>query len=206
MSTELLINFQSSLDFGRNGMYRMLSQRLTAQDGVYGWRPCKIWLPIDVVIFNLVCLNERLKVWAPQNDCTQWLGRELTDRTVRSSNSVQASRLVLSRLGQCGSASALVLSLGGMVARHRKGGINEGANLLTGQSVVRTQSKHLDWFCLDLGNAAVPRPSSFLWVAWETLSRTSWWVKSPRMRRMKFTHDLLRSRTDVSRRWIFSLN
>ncbi|KAG5444707.1 hypothetical protein CSKR_107757 [Clonorchis sinensis] len=51
----------------------------------------------------------------------RWLGREFTDRTVRGSNPTSASRLPLSRLGQPGSSSALVLPSGGMAVRHRKG-------------------------------------------------------------------------------------
>ncbi|KAG5442314.1 Tubulin-specific chaperone C [Clonorchis sinensis] len=52
----------------------------------------------------------------------KWLEREFTDRKVRGSNPTRsASRLPLSRLGQPGSSPALVLPLGGMAARHRKG-------------------------------------------------------------------------------------
>ncbi|KAG5444945.1 hypothetical protein CSKR_103541 [Clonorchis sinensis] len=51
----------------------------------------------------------------------KWLEREFTDRKVRSSNLTSASRLPLSRLGQPGSISVLVLPSGGMTARNRKG-------------------------------------------------------------------------------------
>ncbi|KAG5449416.1 hypothetical protein CSKR_107566 [Clonorchis sinensis] len=51
----------------------------------------------------------------------KWLEREFTDRKVCGSNPTSASRLPLSRLGQPGSISALVLPSGGMAARHRKG-------------------------------------------------------------------------------------
>ncbi|KAG5442256.1 hypothetical protein CSKR_100159 [Clonorchis sinensis] len=51
----------------------------------------------------------------------KWLEREFTDRKVRGSNRTSASRLPLSRLGQPGSISALVLPSGGMAARHWKG-------------------------------------------------------------------------------------
>ncbi|KER19002.1 hypothetical protein T265_12059 [Opisthorchis viverrini] len=40
------------------------------------------------------------------------------------------------------------------------------ANLLTGRSVVRTQSLHLDCFCIGLGNPAVSQLSYFSRVAW----------------------------------------
>ncbi|KAG5441528.1 hypothetical protein CSKR_109759 [Clonorchis sinensis] len=48
------------------------------------------------------------------------LEREYADRKVRGSNPTSASRLPLSRLGQPGSLSTLVLPLGSMAARHRK--------------------------------------------------------------------------------------
>ncbi|KAG5449685.1 Actin-1 [Clonorchis sinensis] len=51
----------------------------------------------------------------------KWVEREFTYRRVRGSNPASASRLPLSRLGQPGSISALVLPSGGMAARHRKG-------------------------------------------------------------------------------------
>ncbi|KAG5450703.1 hypothetical protein CSKR_102923 [Clonorchis sinensis] len=51
----------------------------------------------------------------------KWLEREFNNRKVRGSNPTSASRLPLSRLGQPGSISALVLPSGGMAARHRKG-------------------------------------------------------------------------------------
>ncbi|KAG5447576.1 hypothetical protein CSKR_101342 [Clonorchis sinensis] len=51
----------------------------------------------------------------------KWLEREFTDRKVRGSNPTSASRLHLPRLGQPRSITALVLPLGGMGARHRKG-------------------------------------------------------------------------------------
>ncbi|KER22348.1 LOW QUALITY PROTEIN: hypothetical protein T265_14881, partial [Opisthorchis viverrini] len=47
--------------------------------------------------------------------------REFTDRKVRGSNPISASRLLLSRLGQPGNILALVPSSGGMAAVHRKG-------------------------------------------------------------------------------------
>ncbi|KAG5455100.1 hypothetical protein CSKR_107358 [Clonorchis sinensis] len=51
----------------------------------------------------------------------KWLEREFTDRKVRGSNPISASRLPLSRLGQPGSIPALVLPSGSMAARHRRG-------------------------------------------------------------------------------------
>ncbi|KAG5443802.1 Secretion-regulating guanine nucleotide exchange factor [Clonorchis sinensis] len=51
----------------------------------------------------------------------KWLEREFTDRKVRGSNPISASRLPLSRFGQPGNISALVHPSGGMAARHRKG-------------------------------------------------------------------------------------
>ncbi|KAG5444112.1 hypothetical protein CSKR_104199 [Clonorchis sinensis] len=58
------------------------------------------------------------------------LENEFTDQKVRGSNptSASASRLPLSRLGQPGSTSALVLPPGGMAARHRKGATDERTN------------------------------------------------------------------------------
>ncbi|KAG5443926.1 hypothetical protein CSKR_100824 [Clonorchis sinensis] len=56
---------------------------------------------------------------------SKWLEREFTDRKVRNSNPNSASRLPLSRLGQPGSSSALVLPSGGMAVRHRKGATAE---------------------------------------------------------------------------------
>ncbi|KAG5454334.1 Trafficking kinesin-binding protein 1, partial [Clonorchis sinensis] len=50
----------------------------------------------------------------------EWLRRQLTDRTVGGSNPTSASRLLLSRLEQPGSASALVPPSIGVAARHRK--------------------------------------------------------------------------------------
>ncbi|KAG5449705.1 hypothetical protein CSKR_103080 [Clonorchis sinensis] len=50
----------------------------------------------------------------------QWLELEFTDRKIRRSNPTFASRLLLSKLGQPGSIPALVLSSGGVAARHRK--------------------------------------------------------------------------------------
>ncbi|KER28116.1 LOW QUALITY PROTEIN: hypothetical protein T265_13641 [Opisthorchis viverrini] len=50
----------------------------------------------------------------------KWLEREFTDRKVRGSNPTSATRLPLSKLGQLGSITALVLPSGGMAARHRK--------------------------------------------------------------------------------------
>ncbi|KAG5447920.1 hypothetical protein CSKR_113386 [Clonorchis sinensis] len=50
----------------------------------------------------------------------KWLEREFTDLNVRDSNPITASRLPLSRLGNPGSISALVLPSGGMAARHQK--------------------------------------------------------------------------------------
>ncbi|KAG5445244.1 ATP synthase subunit alpha, mitochondrial [Clonorchis sinensis] len=58
-------------------------------------------------------------------EIAQRLERERTDRKVRGSNPASASRLPLSRLGQPGSIPALVLPLGGMAARHRKGATAE---------------------------------------------------------------------------------
>ncbi|KAG5443807.1 Scoloptoxin SSD976 [Clonorchis sinensis] len=55
----------------------------------------------------------------------KWLEREFSDRKVRSSNPTSASRLPLSRLGQPGSISALVLPSGCMASRQRKGGTAE---------------------------------------------------------------------------------
>ncbi|KAG5455343.1 hypothetical protein CSKR_105498 [Clonorchis sinensis] len=55
------------------------------------------------------------------SEMAQWLQREITDRKVRGSNPTSVSRLPLSRLGQSGCISALVLPSGGMAARHRKG-------------------------------------------------------------------------------------
>ncbi|KER25355.1 hypothetical protein T265_07157 [Opisthorchis viverrini] len=50
-----------------------------------------------------------------------WLEREFTDRKVRGSNPISDSRIPLFRLGQPGSIAALVLPLGSMAVRHRKG-------------------------------------------------------------------------------------
>ncbi|KAG5452374.1 hypothetical protein CSKR_102277 [Clonorchis sinensis] len=50
-------------------------------------------------------------------EMAQWLKREFTDRKVLGSNPTQASRLILSTLGQPGSISALVLPSGGMAAQ-----------------------------------------------------------------------------------------
>ncbi|KAG5449590.1 hypothetical protein CSKR_101578 [Clonorchis sinensis] len=55
----------------------------------------------------------------------KWLERGFTDWKVRGSNPISASRLPLSRLGQPGSIPALVLPLGGMAARQRKGATAE---------------------------------------------------------------------------------
>ncbi|KAG5452617.1 hypothetical protein CSKR_100442, partial [Clonorchis sinensis] len=72
-------------------------------------------------------ISERFS-WVPDEICStkemrwpKWLEREFTDRKVRGSYPTSASPLLLSRLGQPGSIRALVLPLGGMVARHRKG-------------------------------------------------------------------------------------
>ncbi|KAG5454076.1 hypothetical protein CSKR_112620 [Clonorchis sinensis] len=54
-------------------------------------------------------------------ETVQWLEREFTDRKVRGSNPTYASRLPMSTTVQPGSIPVLVLPLGGMAARHRKG-------------------------------------------------------------------------------------
>ncbi|KAG5447218.1 hypothetical protein CSKR_113521 [Clonorchis sinensis] len=51
----------------------------------------------------------------------QWLVRKFTDRKVRGSNPTSALRIPLSRPGQSDSIPALVLPLGDMTARYRKG-------------------------------------------------------------------------------------
>ncbi|KAG5453450.1 hypothetical protein CSKR_100538 [Clonorchis sinensis] len=61
----------------------------------------------------------------------KWLEREFTARNVRDSNPTSASRLPLSRLGQPGSISALVLPSVGMAARHQKGPTAERFILLS---------------------------------------------------------------------------
>ncbi|KAG5454288.1 hypothetical protein CSKR_113009 [Clonorchis sinensis] len=113
----------------------------------------------------------------------KWLERESTDRKVRGSNPTSASRLPLSRLGQPGSISALVLPSGGMAARHRKGVLqlsdffsqswsshqnplpplreHDGANLLTGRPVVRIQPRDHDCSCLHLSILTVSQFSRF---------------------------------------------
>ncbi|KAG5445470.1 hypothetical protein CSKR_103718 [Clonorchis sinensis] len=61
-------------------------------------------------------------------DGARWpkrLEREFTDRKVRGSNPTSVSRLPLSRLGQPGNIPSLVLPLGGMAVRHRKGATDE---------------------------------------------------------------------------------
>ncbi|KER26817.1 hypothetical protein T265_13932, partial [Opisthorchis viverrini] len=60
-----------------------------------------------------------------QCEMTQWLQRKFTDRKVRGSNPASASQLSLSRLGQPGSITALVLPSNSMAARHRKGATAE---------------------------------------------------------------------------------
>ncbi|KAG5448122.1 hypothetical protein CSKR_106379 [Clonorchis sinensis] len=59
----------------------------------------------------------------------QWLERLFTDRKVRISNPTSASRLP-SGLGQAGSIPALMLTSGGVAARHRKGLIEDDPNIL----------------------------------------------------------------------------
>ncbi|KAG5452228.1 hypothetical protein CSKR_112525, partial [Clonorchis sinensis] len=59
----------------------------------------------------------------------KWLEREFIDRKVRGSNPTSASLLLLSRLGQPGSISALVQPSGGMAVRHRKGATAERRQL-----------------------------------------------------------------------------
>ncbi|KAG5447866.1 hypothetical protein CSKR_200617 [Clonorchis sinensis] len=61
----------------------------------------------------------------PWDEMAQWLEREFTGRKVLGSNPTSASRLLLSRLGQPDSISALVFRMGGMVARRRKGATAE---------------------------------------------------------------------------------
>ncbi|KAG5442289.1 hypothetical protein CSKR_104861 [Clonorchis sinensis] len=65
----------------------------------------------------------------------KWVEREFTDRKVRGSNPTSASRLPLSRLGQPGSISALVLPSGSMAARHRKGVTTEHFGFLLGERI-----------------------------------------------------------------------
>ncbi|KAG5440970.1 hypothetical protein CSKR_109713, partial [Clonorchis sinensis] len=57
----------------------------------------------------------------PELEIARWLNRELTNQKVRGSNPTSASRLPLSGLGQPDSIPALVLPLGCMAVRHRKG-------------------------------------------------------------------------------------
>ncbi|KER31968.1 hypothetical protein T265_01900 [Opisthorchis viverrini] len=59
------------------------------------------------------------KLWGAR--WLKWLEREFTDRKVRDSNPISASRLPLSRLGQPSSIPVLVLPSGSMAARRRKG-------------------------------------------------------------------------------------
>ncbi|KAG5450497.1 hypothetical protein CSKR_109095 [Clonorchis sinensis] len=73
-------------------------------------------------------------------EIAQRLERERTDRKVRGSNPVSASRLPLSRLGQPGSIPALVLPSGGMAARHRKGATADWSTRLGNMSVQRVQT------------------------------------------------------------------
>ncbi|KAG5451293.1 hypothetical protein CSKR_106578 [Clonorchis sinensis] len=51
------------------------------------------------------------------DEVTQGLGRELTDRKILGSNPTSDSRLPLSRLGQPGSISVVVLPSGGMAVK-----------------------------------------------------------------------------------------
>ncbi|KAG5446787.1 hypothetical protein CSKR_105542 [Clonorchis sinensis] len=53
-------------------------------------------------------------------EMAQWIEREFTNQKVRVLNPTSVSRLPLSRLGQPGDSSALVLPSGCMAARHRK--------------------------------------------------------------------------------------
>ncbi|KAG5453997.1 hypothetical protein CSKR_102091 [Clonorchis sinensis] len=62
-----------------------------------------------------------LNVCERDGEMALWLRREFTDRKVRGSNPTPASRLPSFRLAQLGTFPAVVLLLGGMAARHRKG-------------------------------------------------------------------------------------
>ncbi|KER27015.1 hypothetical protein T265_05847 [Opisthorchis viverrini] len=57
-------------------------------------------------------------IWIFRARGLKWLEREFTDRKVRGSNPIFASRLPLSRLGQPGSIPALVPPSGGTAARN----------------------------------------------------------------------------------------
>ncbi|KAG5449710.1 hypothetical protein CSKR_103085 [Clonorchis sinensis] len=77
----------------------------------------------------------------------KWLEHEFTDWKVRGANPTSASRLHLSRLGQPGSISALVLLPGDMAARHRKGATAErGTNRLLTSSQSPRSNRRVDLF------------------------------------------------------------
>ncbi|KAG5446508.1 hypothetical protein CSKR_101471 [Clonorchis sinensis] len=85
----------------------------------------KIFLPCPRRVFAGSTVKNLLAKPCSNRAWLKWLEREFTDRKVRGSNPTSASRLPLSRLGQPGSISALVLPSGGMAARHRKGATAE---------------------------------------------------------------------------------
>ncbi|KAG5443929.1 hypothetical protein CSKR_100821 [Clonorchis sinensis] len=80
----------------------------------------------------------------------KWLEREFTDRKARGSNPTSASRLPLSRLGQPGSLSALVLPLGGMAAKHRKGVTAEQFSFWTPTMALRHVARSLCFTTIQL--------------------------------------------------------
>ncbi|KER26425.1 hypothetical protein T265_06340 [Opisthorchis viverrini] len=75
-------------------------------------------------------------------EMAEWLEREFTDRKVRGSNPISASRLPLSWLGLPVSIPALVLPSGGMAARHQKGVTAERSQwLLAGTTMSRLRNR-----------------------------------------------------------------
>ncbi|KER26803.1 hypothetical protein T265_06016 [Opisthorchis viverrini] len=87
-------------------------------------------------------LSVRCPTCSPRERWTKQLEREFTNRKVHASNLTSASRLSLSRLGKPGSIPALVLPLGSMAARHRKGRTAE--RLFSTESVHQTCHSKLE--------------------------------------------------------------
>ncbi|KAG5454148.1 hypothetical protein CSKR_105376 [Clonorchis sinensis] len=96
-----------------------------------------------------------------------WTRRELTDQKVSDSNPTPASQVILSRFGQLGSVSALVLPSGGMTAKHQKVVTDERLSLLlhsrrcTEIKAVSTILRVMMSFCLDSAHVSFGMCSSW---------------------------------------------